>query len=116
METTTIPAKPDTYQTVLTFLDALNKEDFQEARKHCTEEMNFVGVMGSRDGREAYFRDMEKMKLKYDIRKIFSDGNDVCVLYEINMSGHLIFSCGWYQLIDGKINSIRVVFDPRPLL
>jgi predicted ester cyclase len=116
METTTIPAKTDTYQTVVTFLDALNKEDFQEARNCCTEEITFVGVLGSRDGREAYFKDMEKMKFKYDIRKIFSDGNDVCVLYEIKMGEHLIFSCGWYQLLNGKINSIRVVFDPRPLL
>jgi hypothetical protein len=25
-------------------------------------------------------------------------------------------ACGWFQLEDGKISSLRVTFDPRPLL
>jgi hypothetical protein len=38
--------------------------------------MSFVGVLGSRHGAESYFIDMEGMHLKYDIRKVFGDGND----------------------------------------
>jgi hypothetical protein len=56
------------------------------------------------------------MKLKYDIKRVFSDGDDVCIFYDIEMGNTTIFSCGWYHVIDGKINSIRVIFDPRPLL
>jgi len=32
------------------------------------------------------------------------------------MSGATLFTCGWYQVEDGKIRSLKVVFDPRPVL
>jgi hypothetical protein len=27
-----------------------------------------------------------------------------------------LFGCGWYHVEQGKISSLRVVFDPRPLV
>jgi hypothetical protein len=78
--------------------------------------MSFRGVLGSRDGAEAYFKDMKNMKFKYDIKKTFVDGNDVCLFYDIDMSGKAILTCGWYHVENGKISSLRVVFDPRPVL
>jgi len=56
------------------------------------------------------------MKLKYKILKAFEDENDVCLLYDLTMSGLTIFGCGWYLVQGGKIKSLRVVFDPRPVL
>ncbi len=56
------------------------------------------------------------MKLKYQVKKVFSDGDDVCVLYDIAMQGKDIFSSGWYKLVDGKINWFKVVFDSKPFL
>lgn len=100
-------------QTVLAFIDALNKEDFKAARSYVQEDLTFIGVLGTRDGAEAYFKDMEKMKLKYEIKKVFEDGNDVCLIYDIDLGGLTVFACGWYQLVDGKISNFRVVFDPR---
>jgi hypothetical protein len=102
--------------TVLSFIKALNDENFALARTLANDNLSFIGVLGSRDGADAYFRDMENMKLKYDIRKAFADGEDVCLLYDIDMAGLSIFGCGWYHLVNGKISSLRVVFDPRPVL
>ena len=103
---------------VISFLMAMNGEDFQEARKYTSDKLKFIGVMGSRDGADAYFRDMEHMKFKYGIIKVFQDDetSEVCVWYNINMSGKEILSCGWYQVKDDKIESFKVIFDPRPLL
>jgi limonene-1,2-epoxide hydrolase len=101
---------------VLTFINALNAEDFDAAKNCVRDDLVFEGVLGTREGAEAYFRDMEKMRLKYKIKKTFQDGNDVCLLYDINMSGTDIFTCGWYQVEQGKIKSLKVVFDPRPVL
>lgn len=109
-------SRKDAANVVLAYLQALNDEDFTTARTYVTDALTFEGVMGSRHGADEYFRDMEKMKLKYKIRKIFSDNDEVCVLYDIAMQGKDIFSCGWYKLAGGKINWFRVVFDPRPLL
>jgi len=108
--------KVSTKNIVLTFLNALNNEDFEKARQCLSDNMTFDGVLGHRDGAEVYIDDMKKMKFKYNIKKTFEDENDVCIFYDIDMSGKKIFTCGWYILNNGKIDSIKVVFDPRPIL
>jgi limonene-1,2-epoxide hydrolase len=103
-------------QTVLSFLKAMNAEDYVTARKFTETTLSFVGVLGTREGADAYFKDMEKMKLKYDVQQVFVEGDDVCVIYDITMAGTKAFSCGLYHVNTGKITSIRVIFDPRPIL
>ena len=111
-----MPQSASSKQTVLSFIKALNEEDFKTARKYISDDMQFIGVMGTRDGADVYIKEMEKMKFKYDIKKAFADGNDVCLWYNINMSGHTIFSCGWYHVEHHQIKCFKVLFDPRPLL
>lgn len=106
----------DSKQIVLGFIDAMNQFDYGRARSLVTEDMSFVGVLGTRNGADAYFSDMQKMKFQYNVIRAFADGNDVCLIYDIDMGAQTIFCCGWYQLQDNKIKSFRVVFDPRPLL
>jgi hypothetical protein len=103
-------------QTVLDFIGALNHFDYEKAKDFVSDDLSFVGVLGTRNGSDAYFNDMRKMKFQYNVIKAFEDGNDVCLLYDINMGEQTIFCCGWYQVQNGRIKSFRVVFDPRPLL
>ena len=103
-------------EVVLTFIEALNKEDFQTVRACLNDDMVFDGVLGHREGADQYVLDMQQMKFKYHIQKTFVSGNEVCLLYDINMSGKTIFNCGWYHVQCNKIKSLKVVFDPRPLL
>lgn len=105
----------DPKQTVLAFIDAMNREDFTAARRHTNNDMIFRGVLGQRDGADSYFGDMEKMKLKYAVKKAFADDRDVCLIYDVHMNGLDVLTVGWYTLHNEKISSIRVVFDPRPL-
>ena len=101
---------------VLSFIDALNNHDYDGARRYLNDNMTFIGVLGARNGADAYMDDMSRMKFEYEIKKIFVDGDDVCLFYDIDMSGKTIFCCGWYHLEGGKISTFRVVFDPRPVL
>ncbi len=103
-------------EIVLSYIRALNDEDFNAARSLVTEDLAFDGVLGSRIGAEDYFKDMVKMKFKYKVIKAFAEGDDVCVLYDVVMGGISVFTCGYYRLEHGKIKSLKVVFDPRPLL
>src|SRR5215469_13477363 len=109
-------SEQDSKQLVRTYVNALNREDFQTARLYVANDVSFEGTLGSRQGSDAYFEDMERMRLKYDVKKIFADGNDVCVLYDVTLSGVSLFTCGWYRIEAGKIRSLKVVFDPRPVL
>jgi hypothetical protein len=103
-------------EVVLACVEAINEENFKLARHYVSNDLSFVGVLGSRQGGDAYFSDMERMRLKYDVKKVFADGQDVCLFYDLAISGTTIFVCAWYQVEDGKISSLKVIFDPRPFL
>lgn len=103
-------------EVVTAFIEALNREDFKAARQCISDELTFVGVLGTRQGGDSYIRDMETMRLKYQIDKVFVDGDDVCLWYTIEMSGIAVPSCGWYRVENDKITNFKVLFDPRPVL
>lgn len=93
---------------VVSFINALNDEDFLTAR-------SFVNANVTCDGADAYFKDIKQMHFKYDIKKVFSEGDDVCLLYDIRLPGKNISCCGWYHLKNHKIDSINVMLNPRLL-
>ena len=103
-------------EIVIAYVEALNREDYQTARQYVANDVSFDGVLGSRQGADAYFEDMKRMRLKYDVKKVFADANDVCVLYDVTLSGVRLFTCAWYRVEGEKIQSLKVVFDPRPVL
>jgi ketosteroid isomerase-like protein len=48
---------------------------------------------------------------------VIVDGDDVCLVYDLATTKFgIIPTAGWFHLRDGKITSIRVFFDPRPLM
>lgn len=106
----------DNAKVVLSLIQAINEEDFDTAGRFAKDDMTFEGVMGSQDGAAAYFDDMKKMKLKYDVQKVFVDQEDVCLFYDLTMEGKTIFGCAWYHLDGGRVSSLKVIFDPRPFL
>jgi limonene-1,2-epoxide hydrolase len=102
---------------VLSFLEALNKEDFKEAKECLHKDFTFRGPLGERNGADEYMEDMKKMKFKYEVEKTIADADEVCIIYNIDMSGKAtIPACGLYHVNGGKIGSLKVFFDPRPVL
>ncbi|AZA83255.1 nuclear transport factor 2 family protein [Chryseobacterium lactis] len=98
------------------FIHYLNEEDFDKAESCLDPDFKFIGVLGTREKASVYITDMKKMKFKYQILKTFTSGEDVCIWYNIDMGEKTILSSGWYEVIEGKIHSFKVLFDPRPLL
>lgn len=104
-------------EIVISFIEALNDENFDAARKLLNPSFSFKGPLGERDGADIYIEDMKKMKFKYDIDAVFENKNEVCLIYDITMGrGKSITTCGIYTLEDDKLSSLHVLFDPRPVL
>jgi SnoaL-like domain len=103
-------------ELVLSLARALNAEDFQAARDYLADNLTFVGVFGSHEGAEPFIQDMERLRLKFDVARLFGDGEDICMFYNLTASGVTLFASGWFQVREGKVSSVRIVFDPRPLL
>ena len=103
-------------QVVLNLGTAINDGRFQTARLYVADDMKYEGPFGTRVGAEAYLEEIERLRLKFHIQRIFANQEDVCVLYNIDTAGITVFACGWFQIKDGKVASLKVTFDPRPLL
>lgn len=105
-----------TKQVILDLGKALNDENYEAARRYVSDSMTYVGPFGSRNGADAYLQEMKRVHLKFDILKIVVDNTDACVMYDITVAGTTLFACGWFQVEGETVTSMRVTFDPRPLL
>ena len=107
-------------EIVMEFLDALNRKDFKSARTYVSDKVSYTSPLNSFNGAEPYFKYVEHLNLpKLDIKKVFAEGShDVSVLWEVNNSTPpaTIPVSAWYQVHDGKLSSMRLVFNPRPFL
>src|SRR5580658_8895923 len=104
---------------VTSFLGTLNKKDPNSARSYLADNVSFSATDGtSVYGAEAYMDGWKKLGINYEISKAFVDGDDVCILYDLRFSKPpvTVVGCGLYHVIGGKIDSIKVIFDPRPIL
>jgi ketosteroid isomerase-like protein len=45
-------------EVVMSFVKALNNEDFKTAKSYVSDNMSFLGPLASLDNAEAYFKDM----------------------------------------------------------
>jgi limonene-1,2-epoxide hydrolase len=113
----------NTKELVMEYIAAVNRKDFESARSYLSDNVSYRGPtgMGSFDKAEPYLKYLEHWVvngLYLDVKKVFVDGNDVCEFHEVNIDTlHApLLVCMWFHVDDGKINSIRIVFDPRPYL
>jgi hypothetical protein len=100
---------------VMEYIQATEHQDFQSARGYLSDNMTYVSPVNSFDRAEPYLKYnfhlyQTGQLVKFDIKKMFADSNDVCILHEWNSQ----IVCLWYHVDDdGKISSLRVIFDPR---
>ena len=106
-------------QVVQGFMSVIGKGDFASARKFLHDNLSFRGPIDSFEKPEPYLQAMEKLNKmveRVDMRKMFIDGNDVCLLYDLVTKTPVgtAFVCEWYKVKGEKIGEIRTLFDARP--
>lgn len=101
-------------EIVMSYIAALDSGDYQAAKDRLGDNVRVRGPAGEAFRNPTEFIEMlSKQKGKYDLKKVFVDENDVCLLYDFVTPIVRTFFCSWYQVKDGKIVSIQTVFDPR---
>ncbi len=100
----------------MSYVKALNDQDFRAARSYVSDNLIFSAPLASFNSAEEYFKDMQRLRIRFDIKKVFVDGDDVCLLYDFSSGSINLFGCGWYHVDNGKIDSLKVVYDPRPIV
>ena len=101
------------------YKEAMSKGDFAAARKLLHDDLVFQGPIDTFNKADDYIATSKKLAniiQRIDVKKVFADGNDVCVLYDMvtNTPAGTAFIVEWYQIRGDKIGALRAVFDARP--
>ena len=101
-------------EVVTSYITAMDSRDYAAARNYLQETVFIKGPAGEAfRSPDDFLKMMEKQRGHYDIKKVFVDGDDVCLLYNFVTERVTAFFCSWYQVKEGKIASIQTIFDPR---
>jgi limonene-1,2-epoxide hydrolase len=105
-------------ETVLAYQQAVGKKDFAAARKLLHDNLEFRGPIDTFHKADDYLRAIQKLSAiveGVDILKVFEDASDVGLFCDLKTKAvGTSFVAEWYKVKDGKIVSVRVVFDARP--
>ncbi|HEX3538684.1 MAG TPA: nuclear transport factor 2 family protein [Stellaceae bacterium] len=106
-------------EIVAAFQQAMSQGDFAVARKLLRDDVSFVGPIGSfgdADSLLAALRALQANVESADIRKVFADGQDVCVVFDLafKQPRHTALIAEWHKVEDGRIAMMRAMFDARP--
>lgn len=105
--------------TAVEFLRAWAGGEFDRARDYLAEDATFVGPLGATAGADAYIagvRGFAEVVDRVDVHKTVTEGDDVCVVYDLVTNAGTIPTVGLYDMHGGKVHSVRAYFDPRPLV
>jgi ketosteroid isomerase-like protein len=108
----------DSAQVAEAFLDAWTSKDFAQARGLLRDDVSFEGPIDSFTDADSYIASLRQLSgivTGADKQKVFVDGDDVCVIYDLKTAPvPSSRTCEWYRVRDGKVASVSVVFDARP--
>ncbi len=99
---------------VLNYIEALDRQDYDAARGYLKDRLPVTGPGEGFDSADRFIEMLRTYRSKYDVKRIFADGDEACVLYDLATPAATVFMCSWYRVEGGKIASVRSVFDPRP--
>jgi SnoaL-like domain len=109
-----MPARSSPLDVVMGYIRALDRQDYGSAMDHLQDNVRIRGPGGETFGKPYEFIEMlRRYQGRYDIKKAFAEGNDVCLLYDLKTIGPTVSMSSWYQVEQGKIASIQTLFDPR---
>ena len=98
----------------MAYISALDGHAYEKALEILDDNVRIRGPGGESFGKPLDFIEMlRKYRGRYEIKKVFADGDDVCLFYNLATTGPTVFMASWYQVKGGKIVSIQTIFDPQ---
>ncbi len=107
----------DSAGTAASFFEAWTSKDFERARELVHDDLSFRGPFDEFSDADSYFdslRQLSAIVTGAERQKVFVDGDDVCVIYDLKtVPVPSTRICEWYRIRDAKVASVSAVFDPR---
>lgn len=102
----------------LAYLDAVGKKDLERVEALVDPQVRFAGpamtISGARDLLAA-FRRIGAVHVRNDVQRVFSDGNEVCVIYDfVTDAIGAVPTIEWLRIENGRIRDVKLYYDQVP--
>ena len=108
----------DARSVVERYFNAWKQNDFDTMRSVLHDKLDFSGPIDHFDNADAYQQSVQglsQVKTDLVVHKTFVDDADVLTWYDLHTTiGEPAPVADWSHVEDGKITTVRVVFDARP--
>jgi ketosteroid isomerase-like protein len=108
----------DTAETVVArYFAAFGSGDIKAARELLNDNLSFSGPFDTFDNADDLIKSLSALAplvKGIEQRKVMVDGDDVATFYDMLTPMGAAPIAEWHHVKDGKIDAIRVYFDPRP--
>lgn len=110
----------DARSIVERYYAAQQEKDFATIRTLLHDDISFTGALGTTDTAEDYIKGLKGMTATMTGMKrhvIVAEGDEVLQVYDLTLATPpvTLAVAQWFTVRDGKIATLRVYFDPRPL-
>lgn len=100
----------------LAYIDACARKDWDVVSEALDEHVQFVGPGNAVTGAAPYLAVLQRISpvwVRSDVKKVLSDGPEVCVLYDFvtDTPAGAVPIVEWLSVEQGKIKSITLLFD-----
>ncbi len=101
---------------VIDYINTVGQKQFDKLDRFFTEDLEFTGPSSKTQGIEMFTKALKRLGtilLRNDIKRVFVDGDEVCIIYDFVTDTQVgaVSTVEWIKLKDGKIASIRLIFD-----
>jgi hypothetical protein len=102
----------------LAYLDAVAKKELDRVESLIDPDIQFVGPVSNYAGARdllAAFRRIGAVHVRSDIVRVFSDGDEVCVIYDfVTDTLGPVPTIEWLRVVGGRIRSVKLYYDQVP--
>ncbi len=103
-------------QVALAYIDACSRKDFTAVAELLTNDIHFSGPGNSVQGSAPYLAILKRLSTVWersDVQHTFSDGDDVCVIYDFvtNTEAGAVPIVEWLHIEGERIGSVKLFFD-----
>lgn len=103
----------------LAYLDAVGKQQYGTLEGLLAKDLRFKGPVMSRDSASDFIGALKRLgviHLRNDVKRVFVDGDDVCVIYDFvtDTSAGALPTIEWLHFEGARIRSIDLYYDRLP--
>ncbi len=106
----------DPKSIALAYIEACGRKDLETVARLLAPDLEFIGVSQTVHGAEPYLAVLRRLGavwVRSEVRKVFTEGNDVCVLYDFvtDTPAGAVPCVEWLRIEDGHIRWAKLLFD-----